>query len=75
MWKTDGNIIIESDSLGGTETFAYDAKSNVTSETYTGPGGQQLRIDMTYNLDGEILAATRYANTPAIPAKSKGTRT
>ena len=43
-------------------TYVYDADNELISEQFGGTGQTPLRIDMTYDADGEILTETRYSN-------------
>ena len=42
--------------------YFYDADNELTSEQFGGSGQTPLRIDLTYDGDGEILTETRYSN-------------
>ena len=55
-----GNVISESDSLGGLTTYTYDG-GRMTSLTYQDAGGVQLTTAFTYDGDGNVLTAARYA--------------
>ena len=43
-------------------TYVYDADNELTSEQFGGTGQTPLRIDMTYDADGELLTETRYSD-------------
>ena len=54
-------------------TYVYDADNELTSEQFGGTGQTPLRIDMTYDADGEVLTETRYsdlAGTQVVVASS-----
>ena len=55
-----GNVISEADSLGGLTTRTYDG-GRLTSLTYQDAGGVQLTTAFTYDADGNVLTAARYA--------------
>jgi YD repeat-containing protein len=57
----NGNVLSEQDSAGGMTTYTYDADNRQTSEQFN-DGSTQLRVDSTYDGDGNILTQTRYAN-------------
>ena len=61
-YDADGNRIETQDSLGGVTTYLYDADNELVSEQFGGAGQTPLRIDLTYDADGEILTETRYSN-------------
>ena len=61
-YDADGNRTEVQDSLGGVTTYVYDADNELTSEQFGGTGQTPLRIDMTYDADGEILTETRYSD-------------
>ena len=43
-------------------TYLYDADNELISEQFGGTGQAPLRIDMTYDADGELLTETRYSD-------------
>ena len=43
-------------------TYLYDADNELISEQFGGTGQTPLRIDLTYDADGEILTETRYSD-------------
>ncbi len=61
-YDADGDEIETQDSLGGVTTYLYDADNELTSERFGGTGQVPLRIDLTYDADGELLTETRYSN-------------
>ena len=61
-YDADGNRIETQDSLGGVTTYVYDADNELISEQFGGAGQTPLRIDMTYDADGELLTETRYSD-------------
>ena len=61
-YDADGNRIEVQDSLGGVTNYSYDAVNELTSEQFSGTGQVPLRIDMSYDADGEVLTETRYSN-------------
>jgi len=61
-YDADGNRTQVQDSLGGVTNYIYDADNELTSEQFGGTGQTPLRIDLTYDADGEILTETRYSN-------------
>ena len=61
-YDADGNRTQTQDSLGGVTTYLYDADNELVSEQFGGTGQVPLRIDMTYDADGEMLTETRYSN-------------
>ena len=61
-YDADGNRIETQDSLGGVTTYLYDADNELVSEQFGGTGQTPLRIDLTYDADGEILTETRYSD-------------
>ncbi|MGA7496562.1 MAG: RHS repeat-associated core domain-containing protein [Isosphaeraceae bacterium] len=61
-YDANGNRTQVQDSLGGVTNYIYDADNELTSEQFGGTGQTPLRIDLTYDADGEILTETRYSN-------------
>jgi len=61
-YDADSNRTLVQDSLGGVTTYVYDADHELTSEQFGGPSQTPLRIDMTYDADGQVLTETRYSN-------------
>ena len=61
-YDADGNRTEIQDSLGGVTTYVYDADNELISEQFGGTGQTPLRIDMTYDADGEISTETRYSD-------------
>ena len=43
-------------------TYLYDADNELISEQFGGTGQTPLRIDLTYDADGEISTETRYSD-------------
>jgi RHS repeat-associated protein len=48
------------DSLGGTTNSVYDGADRLSTLENSGTGSAQLRVDLTYNGDGQISHETRY---------------
>ncbi len=44
------------------ETSLYDALNRLTSQQFSGIGTTQLRLDLTYTVDGQQSTLTRYSN-------------
>jgi RHS repeat-associated protein len=61
-YDVDGNRTEVQDSLGGVTTYLYDADNEQTSEQFGGAGQTPLRIDLTYDADGELLTETHYSD-------------
>ena len=61
-YDADGNRTQVQDSLGGATTYVYDADNELTSEQFGGTGQVPLRIDMSYDSDGEVLTETRFSD-------------
>ena len=61
-YDTDGNVTSETDSLGGVVSSVYDSAGQLTSRLFSGPNGQQARLDLTYTPDGQVATLTRYSD-------------
>jgi RHS repeat-associated protein len=55
----DGNVTSIRDSQGGVTTLSYNGNGQVTAETYQ-DATTQLRVDLTYDLAGNVVEETRY---------------
>ncbi len=61
-FDAEGDSTLMQDSFGGVTTYVHDADNELTNEQFGGVGQTPLRMDMTYNGDGELATETRYSN-------------
>ena len=61
-YDNDGNVASVTDSLGGVVSSVYDNAGQLTSRLFSGPNGQQARLDLTYTPDGQVATLTRYSD-------------
>jgi len=61
-YDQNGNVTSVSDSLGGQVTSVLSAAERLTSRQFSGPNGQQARLDLNYTPDGQVSTLTRYSN-------------
>jgi RHS repeat-associated protein len=61
-YDQNGNVTSVSDSLGGQVTSVFSAAQRLTSRQFSGPNGQQARLDVAYTADGQVSTLTRYSN-------------
>jgi RHS repeat-associated protein len=58
-----GHVTSVQDSLGGLTTSVYDPITGfLTSRQFSGPNQAPLRIDFTYDANGNVLTQTRYSD-------------
>ena len=60
-YDENGNVNSIVDSLGGTNSMTYNDAGQLLMTSYEN-GSTQLRVDMTYDLAGNMLSATRYTD-------------
>jgi RHS repeat-associated protein len=61
QYDGDGNRTQVQDSFGGVMTSVYDNASQLTSRKFS-DGTTQVRLDQTFNADGQVATQTRYNN-------------
>jgi RHS repeat-associated protein len=62
-YDQNNNVTSVQDSLGGQITNVYDGDNRETSLQFSGPNGQQARLDTTFTPDGQVATLTRYQDT------------
>jgi RHS repeat-associated protein len=60
-YDDNGNVTSVQDSLGGLTTSVYDG-NQLMSRQFSGPDGEQLREDFTYDHAGNVQTQKRYAD-------------
>jgi YD repeat-containing protein len=61
-YDSRGNRTKVEDSQGGVTTSVYDADNRLISEQFGGVSQTPLRVDYTYDADGQLTYLTRYSN-------------
>jgi YD repeat-containing protein len=51
------------DSLGGTPTYAYNGAGQLASESFSDTSGDAARVNLSYDLAGNLTQTQRYSNT------------
>ena len=57
-----GNETSLTDSLGGVVSYTYDARNELTNETFSGTGLSAEAVTYTYDPRGNLTGLTRYSN-------------